>query len=133
VADTAAVTLLRPVRVLVAGEDVAIVAGLRDELLRLGFHAMSSNRLGGVAELAAVERVNVVILELSGGLSAVASAASAIEALPQRMSIMLAGRSRRSGIRLGYELVDPDGSVEDLAITVHRAFRGGPLRAERSS
>jgi DNA-binding response OmpR family regulator len=132
-AETAAVTLLRPVRVLVAGDDTEIVAHLRDELLRTGFHAMSTGRLSRVTELAAVERVNVVILEVSGGLSAAASTAAAVEALPQPIRVLLAGARIRGGVRLGYDTVDPHGSSEELVAAVHRAYRGGPLRAERLS
>jgi hypothetical protein len=133
VADTAAVTLLRPVRVLVAGDDSAIVGHLRDDLLKLGFQAMSTSSLSRAADLATVERVNIVILEVSGGLAAAATTASALEALPLRVRILLACRRGRAAAKLGYGLVDPHGSLEDLAAAVHRAYRGGPLTAERSS
>jgi hypothetical protein len=133
VADTAAVTLLRPVRVLVAGENSEIVGHLRDDLLKLGFHAMSTTRQERVTDLAAVERVNVVILETSGGLAAAGATASAIEALPQRVRILIAGPRGHAIAKLGYETLDLSGSIEELAAAVHRAYRGGPLRAERSS
>jgi hypothetical protein len=133
VADTAAVTLLRPVRVLVAGDDSAVVGHLRDDLLKLGFQAMSTSSLSRAADLATVERVNIVILEVSGGLAAAATTASALEALPLRVRILLACPRGRAAAKLGYGLVDPHGSLEDLASAVHRAYRGGPLTAERSS
>jgi hypothetical protein len=132
-ADTAAVTLLRPVRVLVAGDDSRVVGHLRDDLLRLGFHAVSTTRPSRVADLAADERVNVVILETSGGLSAAAAVAAALEALPHRVRVLLAGGRGRAAARLGYDLVDPTGPSEDLAAAVHRAYSGGPARSERSS
>jgi hypothetical protein len=133
VAEIAAITLLRPVRVLVAGDDNEIVGHLRDDLLRMGFHTMSTTRQSRVAELAAVERVNVVILEVSGGLTAAASTASAVEALPQRVRVLLAGARVRAATQLGYDMIDPGGTGEELAAAVHRAYRGGPARAERSS
>jgi hypothetical protein len=133
VADVAAITLLRPVRVLVAGDDDMVIGRLRDDLLKLGFHAMSTTRPSRAAELAAIERVNVVILDTSGGLGAAASTASALEALPQRVRVLLAGPRGRAVNKLGYDLVDPKGPLEDLAAAVHRAYRGGPLPAERSS
>jgi hypothetical protein len=86
-----------------------------------------------VADLAAIERVNVVILELSGGIGAAITTASALEALPQRVRVVLAGVQSRAARKLGYDVIDPGGSVEDLAAAVHRAYRGGPVRAERSS
>jgi hypothetical protein len=131
--DAAAeVTLLRPVRVLVAGDDSEIVAHLRDDLLRMGFHAMSTTRRSRVAELAGLERVNVVVLETSGGVSAAASIASSLEAMPQRVRVLLAAPPARRSARLGYDTVDPAGSAEELAAAIHRAYRGGPVSAERS-
>jgi hypothetical protein len=133
VADTAEVTLLRPVRVLVAGDDDGVVQHLRDELLRIGFQAMSTTRVPRAAELASVERVNVVILETSAGLTATAATASALEGLPQRVRIILAGPSVRAARNLGYDIVDPDGPAEELAAAVHRVYRGGPMRIGQSS
>jgi hypothetical protein len=127
------VTLLRPVRVLVAGDSIEIVGALRDELLRLGFSAMSTMRPSRVTELAALERVNVVILEISGGVGAAVATASALDALPQRMRVLLLGSPNRATAKLGYEFIDPAGTAEELAAAVHRAYRGGPERAERSS
>jgi hypothetical protein len=127
------VTLLRPVRVLVAGEDNEIVGHLRDDLLRMGFHAMSTTRLSRAAELAALERVNVAILDTSGGLAAAAAVASALDALPQRVRVLLAGTRGRGAAKLGYDLIDPVGPAEELAAAVHHAYRGGPDRAEQSS
>jgi len=135
VADTAAVALLRPIRVLVTGADDATVARLRDDLLRTGFQAMSTSRVSRAAELAAVERVNVVILETSGGLAATAATASAVEGLPHRVRVLLAGPRVRASRNLGYDIVDPSGPVEELAAAVHRVYRGGPggvTRAARS-
>jgi hypothetical protein len=132
VAEAATVTQLRPVRVLVAGADGAVVGHMREELLRMGFHTMSTTRTSSVADLAAVERVNVVILELSGGIGAAIAAASAIEALPHRVRILLAGPQDRAARKLGYEVIDPSGAAEELAAAVHHAYRGGPLRSERS-
>jgi hypothetical protein len=133
VVDATAVTLLRPVRVLVAGDNTEIVGHLRDDLLKMGFHAMSTSRQSRVANLAAVERVNVVILETSGGLTAAASTASALDSLPQRVRVLLAGLLGGAAAELGYEMIDPEGSAEELAAAVHRAYRGGPVRARRSS
>ena len=131
--DSAAVTLLRPVRVLVAGADSEVVGHLRDELLRMGFHTMSTTRESRIADLAALERVNVVILEISGGLAAAASTAATLEALPQRVRVLLAGPRGRAAARLGYDMVDVPSSAEELAAAVHDAYRGGPLPAEQSS
>jgi hypothetical protein len=127
------VALLRPVRVLIAGDDDEIVAHLHDEFVRLGFQTMSTTRADRVPELAAVERVNVVILEFSGGLAAAAATASSIEALPQRVQVVLAGRRGKAARRLGYEVIDPGGSAEELAGAIHRAYRGGPAAAGRSA
>ena len=129
----ASVQLLRPVRVLIAGDDSALVTRLRDDLVRLGFHAMATTRTDGVAELAAVERANVVILEFSGGLAAAAATAHAIEALPQRVQVALAGRRGKAARRLGYEVIDPSGPAEELAAAVHRVYRGGPAVTGRSA
>jgi hypothetical protein len=127
------VRLLRPVRVLVAGEDSLVVDALCDDLLRLGFQAMATTRPERVAKLAAVERVNVVILETSGGLRAAAAMAAALDELPHRVRVLLACSGDRSAARLGYDVVDPGAPSEELASAVHRAYRGGPVRAPRAS
>jgi hypothetical protein len=126
------VQLLRPVRVLIAGHDDAVVAHLRDELVRLGFDAMTTTRSDGVAELASAQRANVVILEFSKGLAAAAATASSLEALPQRVEIVLAGRHGKAARRLGYDVIDPSGSAEELGGAVDRAYRGSPAAAGRS-
>ncbi|HET8537495.1 MAG TPA: hypothetical protein VFL73_09990 [Solirubrobacteraceae bacterium] len=132
-AEASAVALLRPIRVLVAGDDAAVVNQLHRDLLRLGFHAMSTTRMSCVADLAAVERVNVVVLEISGGLGAAASLASSLEALPHRTQVLFAGGPARAITKLGYARVDPAGSPEDLAAAVHDAYRGVPRRVGRAS
>ena len=129
----ASVQLLRPVRVLIAGDDDDAVAHLRDELVRLGFHTLSTTRVDRVPELAAMERVNVVILEFSGGIAAAAALASSIEALPQRVEVVLAGRRGKAARRLGYEVIDPGGAPEEFAAAIHRVYRGGPAAAGRSA
>ena len=129
----ASIQLLRPVRVLIAGDDSDAVEYLRGELARLGFHTMSTTRLDGVPELAAVERVNVVVLEFSGGIASAASVASSIEALPQRVEVVLAGRRGKAARRLGYEVVEPGGTAEELVGAIHRAYRGGRPAAARSA
>jgi hypothetical protein len=129
----AAVRLLRPVRVLVAGDDDRIVNALCDDLLRLGFQAMSTTRHQRVAQLAAIERVNVVILETSGGLAAAAAMAGSLDQLPHRVRVVFACDHGSSAAGLGYDVVDPGASSEKLAAAVHRAYRGGPARAHRAS
>ena len=127
----ASVQLLRPVRVLIAGDDAEVVAGLRDDLVRLGFHALSTTRADAVPELAAVERINVVILEFSGGLAAAAAVASSLDGLAQRVQVVLAGRRGKAARRLGYEVIDPGDTAEELARAIHRAYRGGPTVSGR--
>jgi hypothetical protein len=129
----ASVRLLRPVRVLVAGVDDLIVTALCDQLLRLGFQAMSTVRHQRVAKLAAIERVNVVILETSGGLTAAAALAGALDELPHRIRVLLACPPDSLAAQLGYDVIDPDAPAEELAAAVHRAYRGGPVRAPRAS
>jgi len=129
----AEVHLLRPVRVLVAGDDDLLVSGLCESLMRLGFSAMSTTRRHRVTQLAALERVNVVILETSGGLRVAASVAAALDELPHRVRVLLASSSGRSAARLGYDVIEPDAPVQELAAAVHRAYRGGPARASRMS
>ena len=129
----ATVRLLRPVRVLVAGQDGFLVDGLCDDLLRLGFQAMATTRPERVAKLAAIERVNVVIIETSGGLAAAAALAGALDELPHRVRVLLAGVSDHRAANLGYDTVDPNAPSEELAAAVHRAYRGGPMRAPRAS
>jgi hypothetical protein len=129
----AEVRLLRPVRVLVAGDDNLVVNGLCEDLMRLGFDAMSTTRRHRVARLAAIERVNVVILETSGGLRAAAALAGALDELPHRVRVLLASSDSRSAARLGYDVVDPRAPIQELARAVHRAYRGGPLAAPRAS
>jgi hypothetical protein len=133
-ADTfAPVRLLRPIRVLVAGEDDLLVNALCDDLLRLGFQAMATTRQERVATLAAVERVNVVILETSRGLMAAATMAAALDELSHRVRVLLACSDDGSATRLGYDIVDPGAPSEALAAAVHRAYRDGPARAPRAS
>jgi hypothetical protein len=129
----AGVRLLRPVRVLVAGDDDLLVDALCDDLLRLGFQAMSTTRHERVATLAAIERVNVVILETSGGLTAAAAMAGSLDELPHRVRVLFACSHDSSAAQLGYDVVDPGAPSEELASAVHRAFRGGPARAPRAS
>ena len=130
---SATVRLLRPVRVLVVGTDGFLVDGLCQELLRLGFQAMATTRPGRVAKLAAIERVNVVIIETSGGVAAAASLAGALDELPHRVRVLLACEPGSSAERLGYDAVDSEAPPEELAAAVHRAYRGGPARAPRAS
>ena len=129
----ATVRLLRPIRVLVAGEDDRIVNALCDDLLRLGFQAMCTTRPERVAKLAALERVNVVILETSGGLRAAASMAASLDELPHRVRVLLACDGAGASTHLGYAVVDPGAASEELAAAVHRAYRGGPVAAPRAS
>lgn len=129
----ATVRLLRPVRVLVAGDDGFVVDRLCHDLQRLGLHAMATTRAERVAQLAAVERVNVVIIETSGGLTAAATLASALDELPHRVRVLFACEPARSAARLGYDTVDPAAPAEELAAAVHRAYRSGPARAPRAS
>ena len=129
----ATVRLLRPVRVLVAGDDDLVVNALCDDLLRLGFQAMSTTRHQRVAQLAAIERVNVVILETSGGLAATAAMAGSLDELPHRVRVLFACAHDSSAAELGYDVVDPGASAEELAVAVHRAYRGGPGFAPRAS
>ncbi|HET8586742.1 MAG TPA: hypothetical protein VFM74_02595, partial [Candidatus Limnocylindria bacterium] len=110
----AAVRLLRPVRVLVAGHDAFLVDGLCHDLLRLGFQAMATTRAERVAKLAAIERVNVVIIEPSGGLAAAASLAGALDELPHRVRVLFACEPGSSAERLGYDTVDPEASPAQL-------------------
>ena len=132
-AEVATIRQLRPVRVLVAGGDVGFVARASDELSALGFDVMSTLGADRVAELAALQRVNVVLLDASGGVTAAAAVASTIDALPQRVSVLLAGGRGRATARLGYEFVAHSASAEELAAAVHRAYRGGPRQVGRSS
>jgi hypothetical protein len=129
----ATIRLLRPIRVLVAGTDEFLVDGLCHDLLRLGFHTMSTTRPQRVAKLAAIERVNIVIIETSGGLAAAASLAGALDELPHRVRVLFACEPGSSAERLGYDVVDPEASPAQLAAAVHRAYRGGPARAPRAS
>ena len=128
----AEVRLLRPIRVLVAGDDHIVVTTLAESLMRLGFDTLSTSRSHRVASLAASERVNVVILETSGGLRAAAALASSLDELPHRVRILI-GDSGRAAARLGYDVIDPDAPVQELAAAVHRAYRAGPARASRAS
>jgi len=121
------------VRVLIAGDDGLLVEQLHSELVRLGFHAMRTTRPERVPELAAVERVNVVILEFSSGLAAAVATASSLDSLGQRVEVILAGRRGKAARRLGYEVIDVGGSAEELAAAVHRAYRGGPAATGRSA
>jgi hypothetical protein len=121
------------VRVLVAGDDSLVVNGLCEDLMRLGFDAMSTTRRHRVARLAAIERANVVILETSGGLRAAAALAGALDELPHRVRVLLASPDGRSAGRLGYDVIDPGAPIQQLAAAVHRAYRAGPLAAPRAS
>jgi hypothetical protein len=124
--DTAAVLLLRPVRVLVAGNDPLFVMNTVTSLGVLGFHAVAATSLDRAIEVALEERVNVVVLDVSGGLAAAVATAAALDALSLRVRVVLAGTSRKVW-SLGYDVVDTTGPPEALAATVLRAFRGGPL------
>jgi DNA-binding NarL/FixJ family response regulator len=132
VADVASIHQLRPVRVLVSGADPAFLARTTDELTKLGFDVMSTTSAELTAEYAATQRVNVVLLDASSGVAAAAALASALDALPHRVRVLVAGRSGRGARRLGYEVIAPNASGEELAAAVHRAYRGGPARARRS-
>jgi hypothetical protein len=46
---------------------------------------------------------------------------------------LLAGTSDHRAASLGYDNVDPHAPSEELAAAVHRAYRGGPVRAPRAS
>jgi DNA-binding NarL/FixJ family response regulator len=128
----AEIRLLRPIRVLVAGDDHIVVTTLAESLMRLGFDTLSTSRRHRVASLAASERVNVVILETSGGRRAAAALASSLDELPHRVRVLI-GDSGRAAARLGYDVIDPDAPVQELAAAVHRAYRAGPARATRAS
>jgi DNA-binding NarL/FixJ family response regulator len=130
--QAASIRLLRPVRVLVAGDDHGFVTRASSALLELGFDVMSVIRTDKVAEFAAVQRVNVVLLDVSGGLAAAAATASVLDALPQRIRVVLAGAEHRSVRRLGYAVIERQALPEELAAAVHQAYRGGPSGSRRS-
>ena len=131
-ADLASVHQLRPVRVLVVGGDPAFVRRATDALSLLGFDVMSTASLSRAAELAALQRANVVLLDATSGVAAAASAASAIDGLPHPVEVVLAGNGSHATRRLGYEVVKATASGEELAAAVHRAFSGGPPSSRRS-
>jgi hypothetical protein len=128
--EAATIHQLHRVRVLVAGEDPVFVARAAGELTALGFDVMSTTAPGRTAELAALQRVNVVLLDASSGLAAAVATASALDGLPHRVQIVLSGRPGRATSKLGYDVVDPSANGEDLAAAVHRAYRRAPLRTE---
>jgi hypothetical protein len=132
VAEMASIHQLRPVRVLVAGADAEFVRRATLELEALGFDVMSTTAAERTAELASLQRVNVVVLDASRGVAAAAAMASALDALPQRVRVLLAGSYARGARRLGYEVVGADASGEELAAAVHRAYSGGASRSRRS-
>jgi hypothetical protein len=127
----ASIHQLRPVRVLVAGVDAEFVQRATMELEALGFDVISTTAAELTVELASLQRVNVVLLDASRGVAAAAATASALDALPQRVRVLLAG-SVRGARRLGYEVVGADASGEELAAAVHRAYHGGTSRSRRS-
>jgi len=132
VADVATIHQLRPVRVLVAGGDPLFVHRATRELTGLGFDVMSTTMTERTTEIAAMQRANVVLLDASSGVTAAAALAAALDALPHGVRVLLAGDGGRGARRLGYEVVGPDATGEELAAAVHRAYRGGPARARRS-
>ena len=132
-ADIASVHQLRPVRVLVAGGDPAFVRRATDQLSVLGFDVMSTTMASRAVELAGLQRVNVVLLDTTSGVTAAAAIASALEALPQRVEVLLAGNGGHATVRLGFHVVKATASGEELAAAVHRAYRGGPSRSRRST
>jgi DNA-binding response OmpR family regulator len=129
VVDVASVHQLHPVRVLVAGDDERFVARTTETLTALGFDVISTTSAARAPELAAVERVNVVLLDASRGVSAAAATASALDALPSRVSVLLAGGRGRTAARLGYDVIGLTASAEELCAAVHGAYRGRPRRA----
>jgi CheY-like chemotaxis protein len=132
VVDLASVHQLRPVRVLVVGADPTFVRRATDALSLLGFDVMSTTTASRAAELAALQRVNVVLLDATSGVAAAASAASAIDGLPHRVEVLLAGNGSHGTRRLGYDVVKATASGEELAAAVHRAYHDGPWRSRRS-
>jgi hypothetical protein len=132
VADIASVHQLRPVRVLVAGGDPAFVRRATDQLTVLGFDVMSTTTPSRAAELAALQRVNVVLLDATSGVTAAAAIASALDALPGRVEVLLAGNGGHATRRLGYQVVRATATGEELAAAVHRAYHGDPSRPRRS-
>ena len=94
---------------------------------------MSTTTASRAAELAALQRANVVLLDTTSGVAAAAITASALDALPQRVQVLLAGNGGHGTRRLGYDVVRATASGEELAAAVHRAYRGGPSRSRRSS
>ena len=131
-ADVASVHQLRPVRVLVAGADPVFVSRATDELLLLGFDVMSTTTASVAVELASRQRVNVVVLDATSGIAAAAATASALEALPQRVKILLAGNGGDTTRRLGYEVVKATASGEEIAAAVDRVYHGARSRSRRS-
>ena len=127
-ADVASVHQLRPIRVLVAGDDALFVARTADKLTAFGFEVMSTESPSRVAELAALQRVNVVLLDASRGVSAAVATASTLDAMALRVTVLLAGGRGRTAARLGYDVVTPTASAEELATAVHRVYRAGPRR-----
>jgi hypothetical protein len=129
VVEIAGVRLLRPVRVLVCGSDDSFVSRAAADLLGMGFDVVAATGPAEVVDLAVAERANIVILDASGGLRSAAALAAALEALPQRICVLLASPKRAAAARLGYDVVPAAASADELASAVHRAYRGGPSRA----
>lgn len=133
-AEIADVRLLRPVRVLVCGSDEAFVSRTAADLLRTGFDVVAATGPAEVVELAVNERANVVVLDVSGGLRSAAALAAALDALPQRIRVLLAAAKRKpAASRLGYDVIDIDAPAEELAAAIQRAYRGGPARSVAQS
>jgi hypothetical protein len=131
VADIATVHQLRPVRVLVSGSDPEYVMRATDELTALGFEVMSTTSAERTAELATVQRANVVVLDTSRSLASAATVAAASDALPQPVRVLLAGNRDRSTRSLGYEVVPSQATGEELAAAVHRVYQGASPRTRR--
>jgi CheY-like chemotaxis protein len=133
VADpTERVRLLHPVRVLICGEDERFVARASADLHRLGFDVVAAPGPVGITALATSERADVVLLDAYDGLTAAAGKAAALEALPRPVEVLLATGKKSSAVRLGFDVVDPRASADELSAAVHRALRGGPARAATS-
>jgi hypothetical protein len=124
---------LHPIRVLVCGNDERFVARAVTDLHRLGFDVVAATGPVNIAALATSERADVVLLDAFDGLTAAAAKAAALEGMPRAVQVLLATGKKSSATRLGFDVVDPRASAEELAGAVHRVFRGGPARAAAGS
>lgn len=121
----ATVTQLRPIRVLLVGQDRRFTRAARMLLARRGCEVSSIERPSELLETVEDRRSDVVVLDGSNSISATAKAVAALEALPVPVSSMIVYEGGGEDPLRQLRLLPKWGAFDEIASEVERLYGDG--------